>query len=431
MSMSPEDRESSRSRHDALTQLNVSRILRVYQKQWFANLRREVIEEGRPFAISGPNVPHEIWEALDIPFITDVWYSGLVAARRQSGYYSNFLTREGYHENLSRYSALTWAVLLDEENTDKPWGGVPRPSLVCTSQQDRGAAVMAARVGAVFVPLETPVLDKPQLDWWKRSRWQWEDLDGDYRIDVMLEQYRELVAASEVIAGKKLDIDRLREIIDRVNRQEELFDEVRDIIATAPKLPVRLGEVMSQVMGIQWHRGTEWAYEQARAFRDEVKHRADNQMWACPNEQYRLMYVGQGLWQNLGFFTEFEEKYGAVFVRSNYLSIAADGYIRYGAKDPLRALASRYVTMSEQMHIPGLGSAWAIEEARRNRVVGGLSIRGWWGGKMINLALEEEGIPILDFPVDAVDGNTWDQARISALVSDFIENRVIPAARRQ
>ena len=151
--------------------------------------------------------------------------------------------------------------------------------------------------------------------------------------------------------------------MDRVNHQEEYFDEVRTIICEAPKLPARLGEVMSQVMGIQWHRGTEWALEQARAFRDEVKQRAETGQWVCPNERYRLMYVGQGLWQRLEFFTQFEESHGAVFARSNYLSIASDGYLRYGLRDPLRALASRYVTMSIQMHMPGLGAAWALWES--------------------------------------------------------------------
>jgi hypothetical protein len=183
---------------------------------------------------------------------------------------------------------------------------------------------------------------------------------------------------------------------------------------------------MSQTMGIQWHRGTEWALEQARAFRDEVKQRAEAGQWVCPNEQYRLMYVGQGLWQNLDFFTEFEEKFGAVFVRSNYLSIASDGYLRYGARDPLRALASRYTTMSEQMHIPGLGGAWAVWEADRHRIDGGLSIGGWWGGRMVDFALEAEGIPILQLPVDPVDGRTWDDQKLRELVSDFIENRVAP-----
>jgi hypothetical protein len=184
---------------------------------------------------------------------------------------------------------------------------------------------------------------------------------------------------------------------------------------------------MSQTMGIQWHRGTEWALEQARAFRDEVKMRADTQQWVCPNEQFRLMYVGAGLWQNLDFFTEFEELYGAVFVRSNYLSIASDGYLRYGTRDPLRCLASRYCTMSEQMHIPGLGGAWAVWEAHRHRVDGGLSLGGWWGQRMVNVALEEASIPVLEFDVDPVDANTWDQARFQQLVAQFIEQRVAPA----
>jgi benzoyl-CoA reductase subunit B len=431
MTMTEAEREVSRQRHQALTQLDVSRSLRAYQKDWFAKLRQEVFETGRPFGIAGALVPHEIWEALDLPFITDVWYSGLVAARRQSGYYSDFLGRQGYHEDLSRYGSLTLAVLLDEDNPDKPWGGLPKPSIICTSIADRSARIMADHSGAEFVPLEMPVLSRPHPEWWEMSRWQWEDLDESPRIDVMLAQFKDLVAASERVAGKKLDIDRLREIVDRVNRQEEYFDKVRTLIATAPKLPARLGEVMSQVMGIQWHRGGEWALNQARAFHDEIKTRTDNAMWVCPNEQYRLMYVGQGLWQNLDFFTEFEQRYGAVFVRSNYLSIASDGYMRYGTSDPLRALASRYVTMSEQMHIPGLGGAWAKWEARTHRIDGGLSIEGWWGGRMINRALEEDGVPILDLPVDAVDANTWDDAKMTALVSDFIEQRVMPAKAKR
>jgi benzoyl-CoA reductase/2-hydroxyglutaryl-CoA dehydratase subunit BcrC/BadD/HgdB len=243
----------------------------------------------------------------------------------------------------------------------------------------------------------------------------------------MLEQYKDLIAAAERIAGKKLDYDRLRQIVDRVNQQEEYFDEVRTIIATAPKLPARLGEVMSQTMGIQWHRGTEWALNQARAFRDEIKSRADNQMWVCPNERYRLMYVGAGLWQNLDFFTEFEETYGAVFVRSNYLSIASDGYLRYGTRDPLRCLASRYVTVSEQMHIPGLGGAWAVWEAKRHRVDGGLGLGGWWGNRIINVALEEAGIPVMEWDVDPVDANTWDENKFRQMVSEFIETRVAAA----
>jgi benzoyl-CoA reductase subunit B len=424
VSLTEAERAASRRRHEEQTQLEVTRTLRAYQREWFATLRHEVFEQGRPYVIGGALVPHEIFEALDLPFITDVWYSGLVAARRQSAYYSKFLSAQGFHEGLSRYGALTLAVLLDESNPDKPWGGLPKPALVVTGLGDRSADVLADFAGAIRIPLEMPVIHRPMPSWWELSRWQWEDLDESQRIDVMLEQFKDLVAAAEQIAGKRLDLDRLREIVDRVNHQEEHFDEVRTIIATAEKLPARMGEVMSQTMGIQWHRGTEWALNQARAFRDEVKMRADNQMWVCPNEQYRLMYVGAGLWQNLDFFTEFEERYGAVFVRSNYLSIASDGYLRYNTRDPLRCLASRYSAMSEQMHIPGLGGAWAVWEAKRHRVGGGLSLGGWWGQRMVNLALEEAGIPVMEWDVDPVDANTWDEERFRQLVGEFIEKRV-------
>ncbi|HEY1295120.1 MAG TPA: 2-hydroxyacyl-CoA dehydratase family protein [Chloroflexota bacterium] len=424
MTLTDAEREASRRRHQEQTQLEVTHTLRAYQREWFATLRQEVFEQGRPYAIGGALVPHEIFEALDLPFITDVWYSGLVAARRQSAYYSNFLSGQGFHEGLSRYAALTLAVLMDEDNPDKPWGGLPKPALVVTGLGDRSADVLADISDAVRIPLEMPVIDRPIPNWWEMSRWQWEDLDESYRIDVMLEQFKDLVAAAERIAGKRLDLDHLREIVNRVNRQEEYFDEVRTIIATAEKLPARLGEVMSQTMGIQWHRGTEWALNQARAFRDEVKLRADNRMWVCPNEQYRLMYVGAGLWQNLEFFTEFEERHGAVFVRSNYLSIASDGYLRYNTRDPLRCLASRYTALSEQMHIPGLGGAWAVWEAKRHRVNGGLSLGGWWGQRMVNVALEEAGIPVMEWDVDPVDANTWNEAKFRALVGEFIEKRI-------
>src|SRR3954453_10481855 len=139
MTMTDAEREASRQRHQALTQLEVSRTLRAYQREWFAKLRADVFEQGRPYVIGTALTPHEIFEALDLPFIADVWYSGLVAARRQSGYYSTFLSKSGYHEGLSRYGALTLGVLLDETNPDKPWGGLPKPSLVATNINDRSA----------------------------------------------------------------------------------------------------------------------------------------------------------------------------------------------------------------------------------------------------------------------------------------------------
>ena len=291
-----------RQRPKRATQLQVSHSLRAHQRQWYADLQGRVAE-GEPYILTSPIVPHEIFEALDIPFITDAWYSGLVAARRQSAHFSNILSAHGYHDGLRRYMALGLGVVLDQDHPDKPWGGLPKAAAVVTTNEGGGgAAELARRWDIPYLGLEQPVMRVMHPDWWSMQRHQWEDYDETDRIDFMVDQFEEVVALAERLAGRALDRERLAEIVDRVNRQEEHFDAIRRIIIDAPQLPVRLGEVMSQTMGIQWHRGTQWALEQAAAFHAEVKALADAQKWVCPNERHRLMYVGAGLWQKLDFF---------------------------------------------------------------------------------------------------------------------------------
>jgi hypothetical protein len=422
--MTSEQNIASKTRHEEMTQLRVSHTLRAHQREWYRGLMQRVQQEGRPYILCTPLSPHEIFEALDLPFVAHAWYSGLVAAKRQSAYYSDVLEAHGYHKGLDRYGSLCYGVVLDQSEREKPWGGLPRAAAVVASAIDRGAEELARYWDTPYFGLEVPSRQTMHPNWWEMSRWQWEDLEGSDRIDLMVAQFNELIAFSEQLAGRKLDLDRLREILARVNEQEACFDEVRDTIARAPKLPARLGEVMSQVMGIQWHRGTPWALAQAQAFRDEVKERAENQLWVCPNERYRFMYVGAGLWQRLDFFAEFERSHGVVFVRSNYLSIASDGYVRHGLRDPVRALASRYSILARQMHIPPLGGAWACWEARRHRVCGALQLDRGRGAKFIARALEAEGIPVLDLPVDPVDGHKWNDVEVRRRVVDFIETRV-------
>jgi hypothetical protein len=416
----------SKQRHEALTQLEVTHSLRRYQRAWWSAVRERTVEGGEPLVVAGANVPHEIFEALDLPFITDVWYSGLIAAKRQSAHYSRVLDAHGFHDGLDRYAGLVLGVVLDEDQeTEKPWGGLPDPALVVTMPDSGAAENVAHFTGARYFGLERPVATRPVTAWWELGLHAWEDLEGTDRINMLASQYRELITACEEIAGRRLDLDRLRQVIDLANQQQEYFREVRSLIGSAPKLPVRLGEAMSQVMGIQWHRGTPWAVEQARQFRDEVRQRVDNQQWVCPNEQYRLMYLGQGLWQQLDFFSEFEESHGVVFARSNYLSIACDAYPRYGTRDPVRTLAARYATFNDYLHYPPWAGAWAVWEARTHRLDGAVQLdNGGHGLTFITRALEKENVPVLQFPTDAVDSRAWDDQRMRKIVVQFIEDRL-------
>ena len=112
-------------------------------------------------------------------------------------------------------------------------------------------------------------------------------------------------------------------------------------------------------------------------FRDEVKARVEQGIAACPSERMRLMWVGAGLWHDTDFYTAFEEAFGAVFVWSMYLAFGPDGYIRYGLDDPLQALASRTVSMNEQLHNPPWANEWIVDQAQRHRIDAALVLRPW------------------------------------------------------
>lgn len=410
---------------DEYESLEIADVVRGHIKTWFTDVQDRAAG-GEPYVLCYPNAPHELFEAMDIPYVVDAWYSGLAAAKRLGAHYSKVLEEHGYHAGLLRYMAMPFASLLDDDPERAPWGGLPMPGLVVTSSASDHGSAFAAHFDVPHFAFTVPAESDPTLRWWDHSRFDWETSTGSERIDFVVDEYRELITELERIWDRKFDIARLRAVMDRVNTQLTHLRAVRDLMAGAPKLPARLGEVTTITMGVQWHRGTEWALESAAAFRRQVEERVAAERWVCPDERHRLMWLGTGFWQDQRFLDRFERDYGTVFVRSNYLSLAADGYAREGGGDPLRALASRYATHgADSMHQPGPGSAWALNEAQLHRVGGAVLVGQWWGGsRLIARDLEAAGIPVMTLEADSLGTGAMDTERLSSAVGEFIETRV-------
>ncbi|MES2262613.1 MAG: 2-hydroxyacyl-CoA dehydratase family protein [Pseudomonadota bacterium] len=414
-------------------QLESSERARAFTKQWFGALRSEVIDQRRPYVLSSAEMAHEIFDVLGLPVVTGEWWGGMISAKRMAGDYLDWMNRQGFHKGLGAYNSLgLMSLIADVDNP--PWGGLPQPALICAPHREQSAervnAMVAERLGIPYVGIEMPASKRFYPNWWEMARRDWEDLYETDRIDVVLEQYRELVAMAEQVAGRKLDIDRLRALMERVNQQESNFDQARELIATAPKCPVRLSEQMSNAMTAQWHRGSDWSVEHSRFFLEEVRARVQAGQCVVENEQVRLMWVGVGLWQNTAFYSAFEESHGAVFVWSMYLALAADGYIKHNLRDPLRALAARYCNMGEQAHAAPWAGAWMVHEGKRHRVDGAVMLasptqRHQLNGNVFQKeALEAAGIPVLEISVDPNDNRGWDEDAMRALVASFIEERI-------
>jgi benzoyl-CoA reductase/2-hydroxyglutaryl-CoA dehydratase subunit BcrC/BadD/HgdB len=412
-------------------QLESSVRAAAYQKAWFAQLRDDVMENQKPYAIVQADMPLELFQAMDVPVVSNQWWAALVAAKRLGPYYLDSLNAMGYQDGLCRYCSLSLATTIAGDPARAPWGGLPKPALLsarltCDCIQ-RVFETWAAKFGSPFVPLDAPGASELPPRWWELSRHRWSELFESHRLDFAVAQFRTLIAALERAAGSTFDAERLRALMEGVNQQELYFEDVREMICRAPKTPVRMPEQVSNVMAAQWLRGSDWAIAHARAFRDEVKERVDAGIAACPAERLRLMWVGAGLWHDTDFYTAFEERYGAVFVWSMYLAFGPDGYIRYGLDDPLRALASRTVSFNEQLHNPPWANEWVVDQAKRHRIDAALVLEprdtrpSATGNLFIERALKAAGIPVLPIVADMVDSRQWNEPEMRRKVNQFLD----------
>lgn len=413
--------------------LEVTAQARAHSRTWFAQLRDTVIGQQQPYVLSNAEMPHEIFETLGLPVVTGEWWGGVISAKQRAGDYLDAINARGFHRGLGAYNTLGLvSTVIDVK--DPPWGGLPPPGMIAAPHREQSAELINSTVadhfGIPYSGIEMPAAGRFNPRWWEMIRDRWEELYELERIDLLTAQYHDMIAIAEQVAGCQLDVDALRQRLEKVNAQEEYFDEARNLILSAPACPVRLSEQMSNTMTAQWHRGSNWALNHARAFRDEVAQRVQDGRGVARQEKVRLMWAGVGLWQNTGFYSAFEESHGAVFIWSIYLALAADAYIKYGLDDPIRALAARYLHVGELAHAPPWAGSWMVHEAQRGRIDGCVLLsspgqRHQLAGNVFQKqALEAAGIPVLELSADPNDNRSWDEAAMRARVSQFIEERL-------
>ncbi|MFM5908043.1 MAG: 2-hydroxyacyl-CoA dehydratase, partial [Novosphingobium sp.] len=236
-----------------------------------------------------------------------------------------------------------------------------------------------------------------------------------------------VISRIEARTGRTFDEARFAEVMALVNEQEDYYRKTRDLIARTVPAPIGVVDQMPATMVPQWHRGTVWARDAARTFHDEVKARVDAGLGACPHERVRLMWVGRGLWSEMGFYQKWEESHGAVFVWSMYLALAADGYVRdlSGGRDPLRALASRVVCMGDELRMPTWAGPWHVHEAQSHSVDAVVALQD--ADPFVVRALRAAGYPVLELTADNFNREGEDADAIEAAITAFIEG---PASQR-
>lgn len=410
---------------------SLAKIATAYQRDWIASLRAD-LKSGAPYVMANADTPQEIFHAADLPVVTNQWWSAVISAKQQAAGLFDWMEAAGYHPDLPRYSGLGLIAELRGDRDALPWGGLPAPALLSARMSsDEHARIFARWSEATGAPLHmfsSPGVPDPDPEWWRLARNDWEGLYRSDRLDLMVAEMHDLIAMVEDVTDRPFDMDRLRRDMAAIDRQEKIFEECAEILATAPRLPMGISEQIPNVMLPQWHRGSDWAITHATALRDELGRRAAAGQGICETEGARMMWIGAGLWFDTGFYRAFEESHGAVFAWSMYLPFAADGYIRADHGDPLRTLAARCTAMNEQLHQPPWVNAWMVEQARRFRIDLAVMLVpendrfSGQGSYFTRAALEEAGVKVVEIWADMVDPREWDGAAARAAISAALKD---------
>ncbi|MGI5219121.1 2-hydroxyacyl-CoA dehydratase family protein [Nocardia carnea] len=405
------------------------------QKAWFADFRRRSMENGEPYIIADGAAPLEIAHVMDIPAVSTVWYSSIIAAKKLSPRYFELANRMGYHQRLARYVSLPLFSTLDDDPSAAPYGGLPTPLLLLSRfRGDFSQRIFEQWANAFGVPhyaIDCTSVAELGGNWWNANQHDWEQFFGSDRLDHQVDQLESLVRVLETLSGKTFDYTELRHQMHLTNELGEIVRETADLIATAERLPVSLKDQLPNVMTPTWHRGSQWSIDHARTYQAEVRARIDDGVAICPGEKLRLMWLNNGLWFNTDFYRAFEEKYGAVFVWSMYTDFVADGYRRYFDDDPFRALAARHLSVNEQLHLPGWMNEYVVQKAQDFRIDGAVLLISEGdraqatAANFSRLALERAGVPVHVIHANTVDERLWDADAQHQAMEEFIENRLL------
>ncbi len=221
-----------------------------YQRDWFKGVQ-ERVAGGEPFAVLSADSPHEIYRAMDIPYVVVQWWSSVIAAKQLSATYLRGLADAGYPDDREQYNSLAFGELLVDDPATAPWGGLPRPTVLQAALATDGLRQLfdawAIHSGALFFPIERTVDVRNDLpeNWWEELPHNWDTFLPRARLDMLTDELTGLIRLLEARTGRRFSETRLAEAMQLANEQSEFNISTRSLVADTSPAPVSAVETMA------------------------------------------------------------------------------------------------------------------------------------------------------------------------------------------
>ncbi len=373
---------------------------------------------GKPLGWMPPmNGAIEIFYAMDLqPLFPENW-SPVCAAFGLTPRNLEVCAGMGYSRDLCGYLRNIIGYVhgpMTEEGT--PLGPLPEPDLLLSPG---GGCVPVMKIFHAlerrFPNARVFTADVPQV--------APEDIQ-QHHVDYAVGELRRLIDFLTEATGRKLDYDRLKEVVRLSDQACALWDEImsyRECIPT-PFSAAEIG-IMFVMVTLQ---GTQTAVDFLTKVRDEVKQKASQKLGVIEHERLRLFWDNIPLWYNMSLFNYFE-KMGGVVVAETY---SAAWSLRLDADRPLEALALKSLKSYPLVSCVSLKNRinMVVKACRNYSIDGAILHRNkscapiTLGQMNIKMALEKElGIPSTIIDADHMDAQNFSFGQFQTRVDAFME----------
>jgi benzoyl-CoA reductase/2-hydroxyglutaryl-CoA dehydratase subunit BcrC/BadD/HgdB len=260
-------------------------------------------------------------------------------------------------------------------------------------------------------------------------------IDVPFRKDMesyryLAKQYEEVCEFMEDFTHQKLDWEKFVKIMEISNKNCILMKKIGDLRKCVPcPLPSRL-TVLNEM--IPCFVGREAMTEFLEKQYEDGKALAEKGIGCVPEERFRVSWLQNMLWSNVGILDWMEKKYGAVMVMDGF------GYQEtftfnnpYDREDVFLTMAKKALALP-MIH----GAAGPIEDyvhlvdnimdkyhVNVSMYVGHVGCKHTWAAAKVvtDMVQEKYGLPTLRLDVDAIDGRYKPTDEIKEIIREYMD----------
>ena len=388
---------------------------RVMVGEQLAKLYQDTIDakaRGEKIGWSASIFPQEIAEALGLYIVYPENQAAGLAARHYSEDLLNHAETMGYNMDICSYARTNLAYM---DLMTAPTNNMPKPDFVlcCNNicnQLTKWFENLAKRFDVPMFLIDTV--------------YNYDACASEEKVRYVRSQVDDLIRGLEEISGKKMDYDRLYQVMEISQRNKDLWREANELLAVKPA-PLAGFDLFNYMSCMVCNRGKASTTEILTQLIDEIQENIRQGKSTFPvKEEYRVFWEGIACWPYLAHTFRTLKKYGINMVATGYVNAWG---LEYEPGD-LDGLARAYIDLPNNNNNLETVVRRRIEAHRKFQVDGTIyhvnrscKVMDCQQYEVQRRISEATGIPYTSFDGDQADFRAYSEAQYETRIQGLVE----------